>query len=1054
MKKLISTFVKYPFYANLIVGILLFAGGASLYNMKKSFFPERKSRLLSVSVSYPGASPKEMEEGLTTRIEEAIRGIVGIKEINSTSSENFARIRIETTGEYDIDETLRDVKNAVDAISSFPVDAEKPVVSKLRTTTPAMYIGISGDVDLLTLKEHAQQIEDDFLVSGVISQISIGGYPALEISVEVTEENLLRYNLTFDEIARAIYLNNRDISAGQIKSDEEEIMIRSRARSVDPNIIGEIILRANEDGSNLRIRDIATVKRKFADVSSATMMNGKPSVRISIRKLPEEDLKEISNYVNNYVKEFNDTHEGVKLHITFDFLRILYSRLNLLFRNGGIGLFLVILSLGLFLNTRLSLWVAWGIPASFLAMYIVAVMYGVTINMISLFGMILVIGVLVDDGIVIAENIYTHFEMGKNPKRAAIDGTMEVMPAVVTSVTTTIVAFAPLFFIKGRMEFMFEMAFVVVISLTFSLFEAFLVLPAHVGSPKVLHKRNDSHNSGYFRYNLNKLIYFMRYKVYGGLLRIIIHWKWAVLATPISIIMISVGMFQGRIIKTTYFPTIPFDSFAINIAFTPGSGEKKTLEYLKRFDDVVWEVNDELVKEFKQTEDFVKFTFLSLGSALNGQERGSHAGNVSVMLRDMEGSPIPSFEIANRVRKKIGKVTEAERFTIGARSRWGSPVSISLLGRNLDELHMAKDFLLKELNRIPALNNIIDTNAIGKREILLKLKPRAYFLGLNHASISAQVRQGFFGGQAQRLQHGKDELRVWVRYPKQNRVNIGQLENMKIKTPYGQFPLTELASYNIERGPVNILRYNGSREARIDADLTDPYAPLPPILEEIRYNIIPVLQTRYPGVRIVYQGQQKENTEATDQMRNLFGTAFALMILILMIHFKSFTQPLIVICMIPLAVLGAAWGHGIEGVPVSILSMWGMVALSGVVINDAVVFLSKYNSNLIEGMSVKEAVYNAGIARFRAILLTTVTTVAGLYPIVLEKSFQSQFLKPMAISLAYGVMVGTSFILLFFPVYILVLNDIKVWYTWLRTGKKPTPESVEPAVRHANVSLD
>jgi multidrug efflux pump subunit AcrB len=681
-------------------------------------------------------------------------------------------------------------------------------------------------------------------------------------------------------------------------------------------------------------------------------------------------------------------------------------------------------------------------------------MTGITINMISLFGMILVIGILVDDGIVIAENIYTHFENGKSPKQAAVDGTMEVLPAVVTSVATTIVAFVPLLLISGRMEFMSEVAFVVIVSLAFSLIEAFFVLPAHIGTKHVLHRRNDSDETPKFRRMLNNGIAFLRHKVYGRLLRIVIHWKWAVLATPIAIVMISIGLFGGDVIKMTFFPSIPFDSFSVNIAFTPGTGEKKTLSYLDKFDKAIWDVNEELVEKYNQTEPFIIYTFVTLGSAVNGQEQGAHAGMVSVMLRDMENSPISSFDIANSVRAKIGRVKEAEKFTIGAQSRWGSPVSISLLSKNLDELEQAKTFLFDKLTEIEQLVNITDTNAIGKREVRLKLKPKAYFLDLDHASISNQVRQGFYGGQSQRLQHGKDEIRVWVRYPLEDRINIGQLESMKIKTPRGQYPLTEIADYDIERGPVNIPRFNGSREARIDADLLDPYAPVPPILAQIERDYISELKARFPGVNVLYQGQQRQSKEAMGDIAKLFGTAFVIMVIILMIHFKSFSQPLIIICMIPLAVLGGTWGHGVENIPVSILSMFGMIALSGIVINDAVVFLSKYNSNLLEGQTVHDAVYNAGIARFRAILLTTVTTVAGLYPIVLEKSFQAQFLKPMAISIAYGVLFGTTFILLFFPVYILVLNDIKVWITWLLTGTKPSRESVETVIRDSKITLE
>jgi multidrug efflux pump subunit AcrB len=1054
MKKIITTFIKYPFYANLLIMVILLAGIIGFFTMKKSFFPEQSSRDIYVSVIYPGASPKEMEEALTARIEEAVRGIVGIKEINSTSTENFATVQITTTGEYDLDETLMEVKNAVDSISSFPVDAEKPVVSKQRAITRAMFLGLSGDVDLLTLKKYANQIETDLLASGAISQVSYAGLPPIEISVEVTEENLLRYNLTFDRISQAIARNNRDISAGMIKSAEEEILIRSRARTVDPNVIGDIVLRANPDGSQLRIRDIGMVKIKFSDVSNKTLMNGKQAVYFIISKLSEEDLEEISKYMHSYVKEFNAKNKGVKLEITFDFLTILQSRLGLLYRNGGIGLLLVILALGLFLNTRLSFWVAWGIPASFMLMFLVASAAGVTINMVSLFGMILVVGILVDDGIVIAENIYTHYEKGKSPKRAAVDGTMEVLPAVATSVSTTIVAFLPLFFLTGRMEFMYEMAFVVVVSLTFSLLEAFFVLPAHVGTPHVLRSRQRAKRGAIIRKTLDKWIAYLRYKLYGRLLKKIIQWKWVVVSLPIAIFIITMGLFAGNFIKVTFFPAVTFDNILVNIAFKPGSGEKQTFQYLERFDDTIWQLNEELKKEFNETEDFVRYTFLTLGQTFDGQETGSHAGYINIVLRDMEGSPISSFDISNRVHKKIGKVPEAETFTVGNRSRWGSPISITLLSTNLEELEGAKLMLKAGLKEIPAISNIADNNPLGKQEVRLKLKPKAYFLGLDHADISNQVRQGFFGGQAQRLQSGKDELRVWVRYPKTGRMNLGQLETMKIKTPRGEFPLTELASYYIERGPVSIKRYNSAREVTVEADLVDPYEPVPPILEKVRQTIIPGIKTKYPGVRFVYQGQQKESNEAMGNLFHFYGLAFVVIVLLLMIHFKSFSQPTIILMMIPLAWVGASWGHGLEGIPLSMLSAWGMVALSGVIINDAVVFLSKYNSNLLEGMSIEEAVYEAGVARFRAIILTSITTVAGLYPIVLEGSFQAQFLKPMAIALAYGILFGTLFILLFFPALILVLNDIKRAWKWVWTGKKPEKRVVETAVIHSQVTLD
>ncbi|MEN8224996.1 MAG: efflux RND transporter permease subunit [Bacteroidota bacterium] len=1055
MKKLVATFIKYPFYANLIIAVLILGGGIGVLSMKKSFFPERSTTEIIVSVAYPGASPREMEEGVSMRVEEAIRGIVGIKWVNSTSSENFAIVRITSTGDYDIDEMLMEIKNAVDGITSFPVDAEKPIVYKQRFRSNALFMSLVGDdLDLYTLKNYADDIELDLYNSGVMSQIQVSGYPALEISVEASEEALLRHNLTFTDLSRAIALNNRDISAGMIRSDEEEILIRSRAKTYDPDEIGEIILRADAEGRYLRIRDVAQVKMKFAEVPSGAYMNGRKSISFQVFKLSNEDLAEISEFLDDYIEEFNSKNRGVQLKITYSFLDMLGDRLELLYRNGGIGLLLVMISLGLFLNLRLSLWVAWGIPASFLAMFIIAALYGITINMISLFGMILVVGILVDDGIVIAENIYTHYERGKSPQRAALDGTMEVLPAVTTSVTTTIIAFTPLFFLQGRMEMMFEMAFVVIFSLLFSLVEAFFVLPAHVGSNFVLRRSSKKSRWMKVRRVLDKVMNFMKCSLYAPTLRFAIKWKYVSLITPIALILITVGLFRGGQIQSTFFPAIPFDFFNINLAFTPGSGERQTYDYLVKFEDAMWELNEEIKEAYNYPDGVLNYTFISMGNAFNGQETGAHSGNIFVLLRNLEDAPLSSFEIVEKLREKIGPVPEAEKFTVEGRATFGIPVSISLLGKDLDELQLAKGFMMKEMGNIKILKDINDNNAIGKREVQLELKPKAYFLGLNHNDITAQVRQGFFGGQAQRLQIGKDEVRVWVRYPKEDRLNLGQMEAMKIKTPMGEYPLSELASYDIRRGPVNIQRYNMSREVRINANLVDPYAPVPPILEEIRTNIVPSMQEMYPGIRVEYQGQQRDSDEAMADLGKYFGIAFMIIVLLIMVHFKSFTQGSIILMMIPLGWLGAVWGHGIEGYPVSMLTAWGMVALSGVIINDAVVFLSKYNTLIKEGRSVADAAFEAGITRFRPIILTTITTTVGLYPIIMEGSFQAQFLIPMAIALAYGVAIGTAFILLLLPVLILVLSDIRYFMHKLWTGKEKTREVLEPANIFSRRTID
>jgi multidrug efflux pump subunit AcrB len=638
--------------------------------------------------------------------------------------------------------------------------------------------------------------------------------------------------------------------------------------------------------------------------------------------------------------------------------------------------------------------------------------------------------------------------------RAAVDGTIEVIPAVLTSVATTILAFSPLIFITGRMEMMYEMAVIVILSLGFSLFESFFVLPAHIGNEKVLDRKIFQRKARGMRKYTERFFTWLRDYAYDRVLKLVIEWRYIAIAVPLAMILITGGLIGGHFIKTTFFPRMEFDSFNINVAFTPGSGEGQTMEYLNRFDSIVWVVNEELKEKYKDSVDIIENSIVELGEAFDGQERGAHAGQVDVSPRNSEETGISSYEIINMIREKIGPLPETEKYTIGARSRFGDPVSIGLLSRNIQELEMGRDYLLGRLTEMPQLKDIVSTNALGKQEILLELKPKAYMLGLTETSLASQVRQAFYGGQAQRLQEGRDELRIWVRYPAEGRERIGQLERMKIITPQGEYPLSEIADYEMKRGPVNINRFNGRREIRVNADLVDPDASVTEILNQIQVEIIPELNMLYPGISLVFQGQQKESQRNMNDLMVLFPLAFLGILFILMINFKSFEQPFIILILVPISVLGAIWGHGIHGKPLSILSFFGIIALTGVIVNDAVVFLDKFNSLIVEGKKVQEAVLEAGKSRLRPIILTTLTTSLGLYPIVLEKSFQAQFLIPMAISLVYGVAFGTIFILLFFPALIVVLNDIRRTLRGLWHGRKFEPEEVEIAMIHSKRKFD
>jgi len=1061
MRKIVEFFVRYPIWANAILVVIVIFGILGYLSINKSFFPELPANRIAVRVTYPGASPEEMEEGITIKVEESLKGITGIEEVTSTSSENSAVVNIETRDGYDIDEVLAEVKNAVDGIPSYPVGAEPPIVVKDRSSfsSSAAFLTLRGPADLKALKQKAEQIEDDMLNSGEISQVDIFGYPPLEISIEVNEATLQRYDLTFAQVANAVRFNNRDISGGSIKTSEEEIRIRANSREYAPEEIGRIILRANPDGSNLLLKDIADIKFQFADTPNKTYSNGQMAISVNVRKLPEEDLQEISAFIGDYLEKFDAENENFELVASFDFNTLLQQRISLLTSNGLVGLTLVLVALGLFLSLRLSFWVAIGIPISFLGMFIVGGLVGITINMLSLFGMILVIGILVDDGIVIAENIHTHKEMGKSPIKAAVDGTMEVLPAVFTSVTTTIIAFIPLMLLDNQ-GFTTEMSIVVIACLAFSLVEAFFVLPSHLATGK----ENADHKpkKDRIRGGLDKGIKYLRDNIYGGILRLLIQWRWVSFAIPMFIFMVVWGMIQGGLIKYTIFPSIPFDDFEVSLVLNPGTRENITEDYLRRFENAIWEVNEEIKEDRNNDESLIETVSLNVGSSggRGGSERGSHAGYLRVDLANLERvEDISSFEIANRVRQKIGAVPEAQKFSVGGQNRFGTPFSLALLGNNLEDLMAAKEEAKAEIMALASLKDIKDNTATGQREIQLELRPQAYFLGFSQQDITSQIRQAFFGEEAQRLIIGTDEVRVWVRYPEEDRLTISQMESMRIKDGQGnEYPLRELADYNIERGVMNINHFNGKREVRLEADLVDPYEPVPPIIEKVQTEILPPILAKYPSVTYSFEGQSRRSARTFDSFVKVFPTAFIMMILVITLSFRSLYQAILILLLIPLGLVCAAIGHGIHGQPISTLSMYGMIALSGVIINDAVVMLDKYNQNLREGMRVEEAAFGAGIARFRAILLTSITTVAGLFPLILEKSFQAQFLIPMAISVAYGVMLGTLMILLFFPVIILVFNDVKLYINkgigrmkhYLNPDepyRSPDHEDVEPAIR-------
>ena len=1054
MKKLIAYFIKYPIYANAVIIITAIAGILSLAMMPKSFFPELSPNKIYINVSYPGASPEEIEEGITTRIEESLNGIEGVEEIMSVSSENMSKVTVEVYEGFNIDEVLQDVKSSVDAIYSFPEGAEKPTIQKQKSRgmggmgNMVGYYALKGPDDLWLLKGKSDKIEQDLLNDDQISQIQVLGYAPIIISVEIKEEQLLRYNLTFDVVSAAIKRSNIDISGGSIKTQKEEIIIRSNNRNTTSEEIQKIVILSERNGDIVRLEDIAKVDLEFSEIPITSYVNGERSISFLIKKTPEEDIKKIASSMEDYIKKFNKENQGYEIITLFQFADMLDQRIETLSKNLMIGLLLVLIILGFFLSFRLSLWVAFGIPFSFIGMISIGIMYGMTINMISLFGMILVVGILVDDGIVIAENIYSHFEKGKSPMKAALDGTMEVVTPVLTSVLTTVFAFSTLLFVGGQMEMMQEMAFSVIAALLFSLVEAFLILPAHLSSKKVFKKESTSSFSKIKR-KVENLVEKLRNKYSKINARFVKNYRWHVW-TPFLFIILVLVMFISGAIRWTFFPSIPFDEVKIEFSYKPGEREFRTENFLWYCDSIINDYHEELIEEF----DDSLFTDISLnvGFTENLGVSGSHVGSIRVAVK--ENDLISTIDISNEIQRRIhpDSIALMEQISVGGFQQFGKEVSISLQSENDVELKEAVNWLKEKISNINMVKEVLDNGGVGNREIHLTLKEKAYALGLNEAIILKQIRQGFFGEEVQRLIIGRDEVKIWLRYPEEGRNSIEDLNKVKIKTLSGDLiPLEEIADYEYKRGRVKINHINGTKEIRVDATLYNAEFSSE-VNNQIEKEYLSNLKTEFPSVSYKIMGQAEE---AADSGKRL-GIAFLISIILIMItislNFKSFYQARLILMVVPIGVFSAILGHGIIGKPFSIMSVWGVVALIGILVNDAVVMLDKYNRNLDEGMDMEQAVIGAGKSRFRAIILTTITTFVGLAPLIFEKSFQAQFLIPMAISVAFGVLFGTIILLLYFPSLIMYFNDIRRarWWLWNGGENPPTKMEVEPFTKLKN----
>ncbi len=1039
MKKFISFFIKYPVAVNVIMVAVAIFGYIGLKETKSSFFPLDDSKLIFINIAYPGASPSEIEEGVVLKIEDNLRGLVDIDRVTSISQENSATITVEIVENADIDIILANVKNAVDRVPSFPVDMEPPIISKQENINSAITFTVSGEgVPLKTLKEVARKVEDDVRAMPDISQIELSGFPDEEIEIAVRENDLLAYNLTFAEVAAAVRNSNLITTGGNIKTETEEYLIRANNRSYFGNELDFIVIKASPKGQIIRLKDVAQVRDKWSEVPDRIHYNGNPAIQIAISTTNNEDLLYATDKIKEYILEYNEKSDIIKLNVSSDSSVALNDRQNLLVENGLIGILLVLIFLSIFLKPSIALWVAVGLPFSFLGVFIFAPSF-MTINVISLFGMIIVIGILVDDGIVIAENIYDQYEKGKSRLNAAIDGTLQVMPPIIAAILTTIIAFSTFLFIPERLgSFFGQIAKVVGIILLISLIEAFLILPAHLSHSRALDRKSKP-----FIINVwaDKAISWLRDTLYVPVLKFVLNFNIFGFAIPVAFLLLTIGALQGGIIRFTFFPNVASDRVAIDLKMPQGTSEAITDSIITVIENTAWEVNKELTENQTDNLPVIQNTVRRLGPG---------SANASIVLNLLPGEKrdIRSSEVSNKIRQKVGLIYEAESVVFGGGNAFGGkPVSISLVGNNIPELKAAKQELKAELRSNPRLADVTDNDPAGIKEIKIKLKDNAYLLGLTLNSVMSQVRSGFFGASVQRFQRGRDEIRVWVRYDRSNRSSITDLDRMRIITPTdNRVPLSEIATYTIERGDVLINHLDGRREIRVESDLSDSKDSAPEVIAELKADVIPGIIAKYPTVTPLYEGQNRGFAKIAVAMQKVLPIILILMYCVIAFVFRSYGQPLLLFILIPFCFVGVAWGHWIHGQSINILSGLGIVALVGILVNDGLVLIEKFNLLLKDGVPYHEAMVEAGRSRFRAIFLTSLTTVAGLAPLIFEKSFSAQFLIPMAISVAYGIAYATFMTLFLLPLLLALKNSVKVGISWLWNGKKPTKESVERAI--------
>ncbi|MBT3468417.1 MAG: efflux RND transporter permease subunit [Opitutae bacterium] len=1041
---MIRWFAKNGIAANLLMAFIVAGGIFSIRSVKMELFPYFTLGRINITVPYPGAAPEEVEETICKRIEEKIQDLDGIKKLNSSAAENVGNISIEVERGYDISKLIDKIRTRVDSIQSFPELSEYPTVEEAIPKREVLNLAIHGQAEEKTLKELANKVRDDLVQIPGISQVQAISKP-YEVSIAVPEQKLREHGLRFEQILAAVRGHSVDLSGGFIENESGKILLRTKGQAYYSKEFSEIPVIKRPDGSRLLLGDIAKIDDGLADIRIEATFQGEPASFLSVLEVGGQSPLEISDSVREYIRKIQpNLPDGITITPWSDISFYLEGRLKMLVQNGLIGLALVLVILTFFLRPSLAVWVSIGIPISFLGTFFVMPLMGMTINLISLFAFILVLGIVVDDAIVVGESVFTRFQKDGPGVESAIDGTQRVAMPVTFAVLTSTVAFIPILFIPGfQGKFLVPIPLIVIPTLLFSLLESKLILPYHLSLCKVGHGQRERLNAfqRLQRKVADGLEAFIE-KWYKPTLARCMHHRYATFAFFLTLLAITIGAVKGGWIRMMRFPAVPSDYIFVTLKMPDGTSFEKTRSATSQLEQGLGKLRDQLETEGYQ--DPFKHIFRITGSTPFGGggpaniKEGPEDTNVAQMIVELDKSEARALsapKLAARWRKAIGNIPGVRTldFNATAAGRAGKPIEIELAGKDNQKLVKAAEEVKNFLSAYPSVFSIFDSHSSGKQEIQLKLKPSAQSLGITQADLARQVRYAFYGAEAQRIQRDREDIRVMIRYPKNERTSIANLENLRIRTPSGQeIPFNEIADAHIKEGFSTIQRTNRRRTILVSADLDKSAGNLESINEAIATTLIPQLRKSHPDVITNIEGEALEAKEGNQTLLNAFLLALLAMYALLAIPFKSYIQPIIVMSVIPFGLVGAVMGHWIFQEPLSQLSTYGIVALAGIVVNDSLVLVDYINRRRLEGECLIQAVRTAGVARFRPILLTSLTTFAGLTPILLETSLQAQFLIPMAISLSFGVLFATLITLLLVPCLYLALEDFrqigkKVW---------------------------